>query len=953
MAEGRRHSVDIPLSKTIVALKRVRSLRDPSTNSMRKFATAFDNVNWEVNSCVGAYEDIEKLDTSQPHNNSESEHISKVVNRRNASSRKSSIIRNKGSHSKRTIMVHQSCLDGNKKPLEHAMVQVSTNLMKEEVDSCSETNVDSANAISSLVVEKPGCGGYRRITKVMEDVGISRVGSPCLSISELHTNLSIKSNMGFSTIDDVAVVNSNYSGCGIGYCWSRTPKRKDPTVSFDIDGQELPLLSVQWKDRGYSDIALKPENTRSLSQKFRPRSFNELVGLNIVTKSLTHAIITGKVASLYLFHGPRGTGKTSTARIFAAALNCLSLEDHKPCGSCQECVILFSGRSRDVKELCAMKLNHKDRIKALLKNVSHVPFTSRFRVYIIEECHFLRGEIWSAILKNVEELSKHIVFIMITSNADSLQQTSISQCQRYHFPKIKEDDIFCRLQKICIEEGFVFDKNALAFISGKANGSLQDAETMLDQLALLGKKITISLTHELIGVVSDEELLDLLDLALSADTSNTVRRARDLMTSRIDPMQLVSQLANLIMDILSVRRPSEFTNYGRNFLGKHAVAQAGIQKLRHALKILSETENQLKTSKNQATWLTVALLQLGTQEPSLIDVHESMECSQVTLFRDPEVFDSSSARATQKDFICYGCNKLKCPGINCNRAKLETFWRRVMPVFQSGKLRRFLQKEGNLSALHFCEGLAIATIDFNHPDHVRKAEKASKSIASSFQNILGCYVEIRIKLLSTCYKKKRKSFSLLSCSGRNQEMSEASITEKVTIETQTQRDSMYKRCPSNHDPSFPPQIKQLEETTQSNRSKIPSLSIQEPKICKSESNPSEVGEEVPYVGIEEAEIPPTCFSGILERQKRFLSSGASHIICLKICSGSKSEFSKTKKGVDKAYFLAYDPCNLTPASNALIAYKSGDRMPRKYSRFSSRLLCWKVPTLSSRFYGGK
>ncbi|XP_028550728.1 protein STICHEL-like 2 isoform X4 [Dendrobium catenatum] len=820
MAEGRRHSVDIPLSKTLVALKRVRSLRDPSTNSMRKFATAFDNVNWEVNSCVGAYEDIEKFDKSQPHNSSESEHISKVVNKRNASSRKSSIIRNKDLHSKQTIMVHQSCMDGNKKPLEHAMVQVSTNLMKEEVDSCSETNVDAAKAISSLVAQKAGCGGYRRIPKVMEDVGISRVGSPCLSISELHTNLSSKSNMGFSTIDDVAVVNSNYSGCGIGYCWSRTPKRKDPTVSFDVDGQELPLLSVEWKDRGYSDIAFMPKKTRSLSQKFRPRSFNELVGLNVVTKSLTHAIITRKVASLYLFHGPRGTGKTSTARIFAAALNCLSLEDHKPCGSCQECVILFSGRSRDVKELCAMKLNHKDRIKALLKNASRVPFTSRFRVYIIEECHFLRGEIWSAILNNVEEFSKHVIFIMITSNADSLQQTSISQCQRYHFPKIKEDDIFCRLQKICIEEGFEFDKNALAFISSKANGSLQDAETMLDQLALLGKKITISLTHELIGAVSDEELLDLLDLALSADTSNTVRRARDLMTSRIDPMQLVSQLANLIMDILSVRHPSEFTNYGRNFLGKHA-------------------------------------------------------------------------------------------------------------------------------------GLAIATIDFNHPDHVRKAEKALNSIASSFQNILGCYVEIRIKLLPTCYKKKRKSFSFLSCSGRNQEISEASITEKVTIETQTQRDSMYKRCPSNHDPSFSPQIKQLEETTQSNSSKIPSLSIQAPKICNSESNFSEVGEEVPYVGIEEAEIPPTCFSGILERQKRFLSSGASHIICLKICSGSKSEFSRTKKGVDKACFLAYDRCNLTPASSALIAYKSGDRMTRKYSRFSSRLLCWKAPILSSRFYGCK
>lgn len=491
MAEGRRHSVDIPISKALVALKRVRSLRDPSTNSMSKFATAFDNVNWEVNSCVGTYVDDDKLDKNQPQSVSRSEHISKVINKKKATSKKSSIIRRDGSHSKRPILVKKSIKD----------VGAPSSLMEEEVDSCSESNVDAIEAISRSVAKKPGYSGSRRITKVIEDVGMSRVGSPCLSISELHTNVSSRSTMGLSNIDDVVVVNSNYSGCGISYCWSRTPKHKDPTISSDIEGQELPLLSTECRGRGYGDIALIPERTRSLSQKFQPKSFNELVGLNVVTESLMHAIKRGKVAPLYLFHGPRGTGKTSTARIFAAALNCLSLEEHRPCGSCQECVFLFSGRSRDVKELCATKLNHKDRTKALLKSASLVPFASQFRVYIIEECHFLRGEIWSAILNNVAELSRHAVFVMITSRPESLQQASISQCQRYQFPKIKEDDITCRLQKICTEEGHIFDQDALAFISKKANGSLQDAETVLDQLALLGKKITLSLAHELVSFI--------------------------------------------------------------------------------------------------------------------------------------------------------------------------------------------------------------------------------------------------------------------------------------------------------------------------------------------------------------------------------------------------------------------------------------------------------------------
>ncbi|XP_020573187.1 protein STICHEL-like 2 [Phalaenopsis equestris] len=952
MDEGRRHSVDATISKALVTLKRVRSLRDPSTNSMSKFATAFDSVNWEVNSSSGTYVDFDKLDRNRPRSNSGLEHISKVIDKKNTTSKKSSITRIKNSQSELAMAVPQSLLDGNKKPLEH--VRATSNQLEEEVDSCSETNLDVLEEISRSRVKKPGYGGGRRTSNVMDDLGMREVGSPCLSICGYHTNLSSRSTMGLSNIDDAVVVNSNYGGCGISYCWSRTPKRKDSTLSFGIEGQELPLLSAELKDRADGDIALIPESAKSLSQKFQPRSFNELVGLNVVTESLMHSIKKGRVAPFYLFHGPRGTGKTSTARIFAAALNCLSVADHRPCGSCQECVFLFSGRSRDAKELCATKLNHKDRIKALLKGASLVPFTSQFRVFIIEECHFLRGEIWSAILNNVEELSRHTVFVMITSKPDSLHHTSMSLCQRYHFPRIKEDDIICRLQKICMEEGFIIDEDALTFISNRANGSLQDAETMLDQLALLGKKITLSLAHELIGITSDEDLLDLLDLALSADTSNTVRRARDLMMSRIDPMQLISQLANLIMDILSGKCQSEFTNSSRKFLGKHAMTQAGIQKLRHALKILSETEKQLRTSTNQATWLTVALLQFGAQEPSLTDVHESMECSKVTLLSDCEALDSYSAKTIQKQFICYGCNKQNCPGRHCNRAKLETIWRRAMTVFQSGKLRSFLRKEGNLSALHFSEGLAIATIDFNHPEHVRKAEKSWKSIASSFQNILGCYVEIRIKLLSACYKKNRKSFSLLSCSGRKQENSEASIIEKCTIETPTQNDFIDKRCSSDHDIRFSPQINLLEETAQSNSSKKPTQSIQMPKVCNSELNSSRTVEEVACDGIDEAEIRPNCFTGILERQKRLLSTGASHIICLNICSGGKSDFSMSKKGVDKAYFLAYDPYNLTPASNALITYKSEeDRMRSKYTSFRSRLFCWRSPILSPRLNGGK
>ncbi|KAG0450028.1 hypothetical protein HPP92_026959 [Vanilla planifolia] len=988
MAEGRRHSVEIPLSKTLVALRRVRSLRDPSTNSINKFSIAIDDLNWEANPYPGdeVCLNFGKLEKDQvqppqnvclefmqdPQNNMEDEYRSRIPENRNAASKKCSVIKIKGPFSKRAALVRQSRQCGSHKPLEHVGVPPSSYCMEEEVDSCSGANVDADNLINRTITKKKfGYAGWKSSPSMMEDVNISRVGSPCLSASGIRTSLLSRGTLGILNTDNVDPVDSNYSGCGIGYCWSRTPKYKDTTMSSEFECQEQPLLSAEGGNRSCKDFGSFPKSSMSASQKFRPKSFNELVGLNVITTSLMNAILRGNVASVYLFHGPRGTGKTSTARIFAAALNCLSLEAHRPCGFCRECTFIFSGKSRDVKELYAGKLNHRDRVKILLKNVPLDAPTSQFKVYIIEECHLLRKDILSGILNNIEEHSRHVVFVLITSNPDKLPRSLISQCQSYHFPKVKEDDIFCKLQRICVEEGYLFERDALSFISIKANGSLHDAETLLDQLALLGKNITLSLTHELIGIVSDDELLDLLDLALSEDTSNTVRRARDLMRSRIDPMQLVLQLANLIMDILSGRCQPEVSEAGRKFFGKHATSESGTWKLKHALRILSDTEKQLRTSKNQATWVTVALLQFNTRESCLADEHEYMGCSRVTFLRDQDVLESNPATALQ-NFVCYGCNKLNCSGRLCNKAKLETIWSRTMAVVEPVRLRSFLQKEGNLSALHFCEGQAIVTIEFYNLDHVIKAEKCWRSIASSFLNVLGCNILVRIKLFSRKHKKNSKlrkfSFGFLSCSGIKQEVYDSNITDEHDIDDPKQKESVDKTFYSNDEHKFSPHIAKLdaklvpdigyfhdkeivsasriEETAQHDVLKSPLNFAMAPKLCNSVST-LKAGEELCDAGNEESEVPPSCFTRIFDLHKRKLSSGASHTMCLNIYGLGKTEFSLNKKAVNKAYFLGYETHEESPASNALVSYSSGKcEMPVKYSRSSSRLFCWR-PSASS------
>jgi DNA polymerase III subunit gamma/tau len=424
---------------------------------------------------------------------------------------------------------------------------------------------------------------------------LSRVGSPRFSVSDAFSS---QGTSLFANKEADFMVQKDH-GCGISCCWTRTPRLRDSNPYSDAEGNPLlsrdvaetsPCGKRSWKHA-------TNETPRSLSQKFRPKSFDELVGQGVVARSLLGAISRGRITSLYLFHGPRGTGKTSASKIFAAALNCLSHEEYKPCGLCRECYVFFSGRSQDVKEVDSVRINQTKRIRSLIKDASMPPISSRFKVFIVDECHLLHGETWAIVLNSLENLSENVVFVMITPELDMLPKSAVTRSQKYHFPKIKEADIAGRLRNICVEEALDFDQVALDFIATKSSGSLRDAEIMLDQLSLLGKRITMTMVHELvsdffsyeyllhisshqinrnghvivqIGVVSDDELLGLLDLALSSDTSSTVIRARELMRSRIDPMQLVSQLANLIMDVLAGKCKDDSSEVRRKFSRKHS-----------------------------------------------------------------------------------------------------------------------------------------------------------------------------------------------------------------------------------------------------------------------------------------------------------------------------------------------------------------------------------------------
>ncbi|XP_008781968.1 protein STICHEL [Phoenix dactylifera] len=548
---------------------------------------------------------------------------------------------------------------------------------------------------------------------------------------------------------------------------------------------------------------------RSLSQKYRPRSFDEVIGQNIVVQSLNNAIFRGRIAPAYLFQGPRGTGKTSIARIFAAALNCLSTEDNKPCGFCSECTTFSGGSGTNFREVDATNKKVIDGIRLLVKYLAMAKTFSRYKVFVIDECHMLSSKMWSAFTKFLEEPPPRVVFIFITIEPDNLPQAIASRCQKYIFSKVKDADIILRLRKLSAAENLDIELEALDLIALNSDGSLRDAETMLDQLSLLGRKITTSLVNDLVGVVSDEKLLDLLEIAMSSNTAETVERSRELMDSGVDPMALMSQLAGLIMDIIAGTYRLANSQCGTTTLGRRSLTEAELERLQQALKILSDAEKQLRLSSERSTWFTAALLQLGsghnleTNQSSSICKHSAKKFNDnasemvkdIPLCKNkshpslmPQELNvgliprstnghpslngsSSSYRMTMNENLI--CDVLPshsrfvdrslldstqtndAPGkrvVRCvSPEKLAEIWRRCIQRCHSKTLRELLGVHGKLVSITEHEGILVAFMAFEDKNIKPRAERFLRSITNSMEIVLRQNVEVRLGLLTETF----------------------------------------------------------------------------------------------------------------------------------------------------------------------------------------------------------
>ncbi|CDY09366.1 BnaA02g26440D [Brassica napus] len=506
----------------------------------------------------------------------------------------------------------------------------------------------------------------------------------------------------------------------------------DDDDELDLEAQSR-LDGRRWSTSCRSEVVAVDGSTQSFSQKYRPMFFDELIGQSIVVESLMNALKRCRITPFYLFHGPRGTGKTSTAKIFSAALNCVAIEEMKPCGYCKECNEFISGKSKDFCEV-----DGDDKVRYLLRNIPRK--SSTYKVFVIDECHLLPSKTWLSFLKFLENPLKKVLFVFITTDLDNVPRTIQSRCQKFLFDKVKDADIVVRLKKIASDENLDVESDALELIARNADGSLRDAETMLEQLSLLGKRITTGLVNELVGVVSDEKMLKLLELALSSDTAETVKRARELLDLGADPIVLMSQLASLIMDIIAGTYKVVDEKYSEAFLDGRNLSEADMEGLKHALKLLSEAEKQLRVSNDRSTWFTATLLQLGSMPSpgtTLTGCSSRRQSSRAT---------DDDPSSVSREVMAY---KQRIGGLHFSKSseKLNEIWRKCVEICHSRTLRQLLYTHGKLISISEVEGILVAYIAFGETKIKTRAERFLSSITNSMEMVLRRSLDVRILLL--------------------------------------------------------------------------------------------------------------------------------------------------------------------------------------------------------------
>ena len=351
----------------------------------------------------------------------------------------------------------------------------------------------------------------------------------------------------------------------------------------------------------------------ALYRKFRPLKFEDMVGEDHITRTLKNQIIAGRVGHAYLFNGGRGTGKTTSAKIMARAVNCLNPQDGEPCNECEICREILEGSLTDVVEMDAASNNSVDDIRSIRDEVNFLPTKAKYRVYIIDEVHMLTQGAFNALLKTLEEPPEHVKFILATTEPQKLPTTILSRCQRFDFKRITDENIIKRLKIICSESNIKISEAALKLIATLAEGAMRDGISILERCCQeTVEEIDIDLVKELVGIPNLEHISKLTRSVLEKNEVNALKEIDEVIKEGKDLYNFLWEVIKYVKDILVYKSSGDKGTYSETEITEIAELSkvASSEKLLNIIYELSELENDIKWSSQKTIMFQTGILKL-------------------------------------------------------------------------------------------------------------------------------------------------------------------------------------------------------------------------------------------------------------------------------------------------------------------------------------------------------